>query len=184
MNTIKLLMTFLSVIAFSGIYGASFEQEFYRRLDRMNNPTTPQYIQNWQGFLGGRYFYRRRIFFGKDELGKPIYQSIGEHAQENPEFGRVALAIFHPAAWYKLRSSDTFEVVGTFSDKDARTKVIKSMTPGWFEDVHKARGGMWCPEQNAIIGGTQDPEICDRFAQYLKEEKEKNQFGQSSVKKV
>jgi len=162
-------------------------EESLRRYGASNQnmtSTTPLPIQHWIGLVGQRNFYRRRIFFGKDKDGNPLYQSIAQHEKSNPEFGNVTLAIFHKAAWYKLRFSDTFEVIGTYSDESARKKLINSMTPYLWEN-YDDRGGMWYPEQNAIIGGTQDPKIGKLFEQYLKEQKEAEQSsGQSKVKKI
>lgn len=164
-------------------------QRFYFPENKPSNPnvtpTTPQRIYNYQSLVGGRNFYCRRIYFGKDRDGNPIYKSIERHAKENPEFGNVTLVIFHKAAWYKLRFSDTFEIVGNYSDEDARKIAIYNMTPFLWENNH-ARGAMWDPKQNAIFvgDGTEDPEIGDRFAQYLKEQEEAEQSGKSKGKKI
>ena len=135
--------------------------------DVNKTPTTPDTIYHYVNPASARNFYRKRIFFGTDQSGKPCYKRIREHAKDNPEFGNVGLVIFHQEAWHKLRFSDSFEMVGTYADESARNKLIDSMSGFWI--LTQGKGGVWCPEQNVFIGGTRDKNICDRFAEYLKQ---------------
>lgn len=126
--------------------------------DKAKTPTSPDIIEHGGNMLkGGRNFYRKRIYFGNDKLGNPCYQSIREHEQNNPDFNNIKLVIFHEASMLKLRSEDSFEIIGTYSDEAALKKLLKSIA---------ANGGVWCPEQNALIGNTRDTCMCDRFAEF------------------
>ena len=127
--------------------------------DKTKTPASPDIIEHGGNALkGGRNFYRKRIYFGNDESGNPCYQTIWVHAHNNPAFNNVKLVIFHKASMLKLRSKDSFEIIGTYADKTTREQLIKSIA---------ANGGVWCPEQNALIGNTRDTCIGDKFTEFI-----------------
>ena len=176
MNT-KLNITLFLILTHSSVITMHDETSNYYHYnepqDPNKTPTTPDIIDHYSGLIGARNFYRKRIFFDKDEFGNPYYKTIAQHAKDNPKFGQVKLVIFYETAWYKLRFSDQFKIVGVFANVYARQKIINSATTSLWELITAGinRGAVWCPAQNAIIGGTRDPKICDRFAQYLKKQK-------------
>ncbi len=137
--------------------------------DPNKTPTDPDIIEHYRDLVFGQNFYRKRIFFGTDESGKPCYKRIMEHEQNNPKFGDVDLVIFHKAAWHKLRFSDSFEVAGIYVDEDARHKTIQSMAGSWL--FGKGEGGVWDPQRNTIFGGTRDKEIGKKFDEYMERQK-------------
>ncbi|HLC06883.1 MAG TPA: hypothetical protein VJJ26_01720 [Candidatus Babeliales bacterium] len=159
--------------------------------DKTKTPTTPSIIfhdkdQTRRGDLKGRprNMYNARIYYGTDEDNKPCYRMISEHAENNPEFSKVGLVIYHEAGWF---SPETFENIGTVANEDAREKLLDSISDmeGMLWWKH-AKGGLWCPAQNAeetgfFIGGTREagrknPDgtkgrcMCDVYAEFLKQE--------------
>ncbi len=151
----------------------TFQEQMIRRAqglpsDPNKTPTDPDVVENhWDLFGFGPNFYRKRIFF-PDKDGKPSYKRIWEH-EDNPEFENVTLAVYHES----YKGPDTIEIIGTYADKKARAKLIRSMTNGFFSD---AKGGVWFPEHNTFVGGTRDKNICAMLALHLAQPQRHSKF--------
>ncbi len=124
-------------------------------------PTTPDIIEHQPNMFKGRQriFGRKRIYFGTDQSGNPCYATIWQHAKDNPAFGDVRLVIFQGNS--KLaKFVNEFRVIGTYADETKHHQLKNSIAK---------HGGVWCPEQNAIIAGTRDKNICTIFTEFEKE---------------
>ena len=130
-----------------------------RPQDPDKTPTTPDIIEHQPSMFKGRqqFFERKRIYFGTDQSGKACYASIQEHAKKNSAFGTIKLVIFQGNS--KLKFVSPFKIIGTYSDINKHQPLKNSI---------KEYGGVWCPEQNAIIAGTRDKNICKAFAEFEK----------------
>ena len=132
--------------------------------------------RNFESFFEGSYYFENKgIYYGPKRFiwfGKPDYLRIKEHARKHPAFNDVPLVIFKNATW--RNPEDSFEVIGTYGDENARKRLIKNIAP-LFSGMRGGKGGLWCPAQNEdetgfFIGGTRDISMCDRFADYLKQQ--------------
>jgi len=165
---------------------AAYQESLRRRMQGLpsnpnETPTTPKTLRHDKersprGDLKRRPYNieEARIYFGTDEEGKPCYQSVGEHFENNPKFHEVGLVLYQPG-WF----SETFENIGTMADENAQTKLKDTMSDmsGYLLWKHKNHGA-WCPEQNVFIGGTGDVgktdsngkatrNMCEVYAQFL-----------------
>jgi hypothetical protein len=168
-------------------------EEFFRIINRYSQPSNPnetpttpkvirhdRYQANHRGLKGrSNNIAHARIYFGTDESGKPSYRAIQDHIANNPAFGEVKLVILHEGSWLNPFSNDSFEHIGTIADESSREKLIESMIAengilfrlknGIFNRLEK--DGLWCPKQNAFIGGTKNTCMCDIFEEFEKQQK-------------
>ena len=115
-----------------------------------------------------RVFNRHPIYFGKTSEGYHYCAPIEKH-EKNPDFGKVTLAIFQGHSLF----FHPFKIIGTYSDKNKRQQLKNRITQD---------GGLWCPEQNAFVGGTRDKSMCNAFAEFEKEYRKPTLF--KKLKKI
>jgi len=139
----------------------------YNNQGAHKKPDAPDVFEhNMDALKGGRIFWRKRIFFGKDESGKDCYRSILQH-ENNSAFGEVKLVLFHKAAWWNPWSKDSLETLGTYSDQSLHHRFLQQVSD-------KKRGGVWCPLQKAFVAGLKDTDICGKLGQDYQAEEAKH----------